>query len=129
MASASPLVLYMQAQPAGWQAVRESIQAGMTQQKDTVILLSMSHALVQICNSTQLRDALKNKSCSSHDVIAQLSAALDKRDPASGGQLFLIEGKDNSGFYMQAATIKIAAENGHATEVYTRKQWEEKQAK
>ena len=109
--------------------MRECIHAGMTLEKDTVILLNMSHALVQVCSSTKLRERLQKKRHSSREALSQLSAALEKRDPTAGEQIFFIENEDSSGIWMQAATIKIAGEYSHNTEVYTRKQWDEKEHK
>ena len=127
MASRSPLVLYMEAQPDGWQTVRNAIREGLTSEKDRLFLLSMSHPFVQICNSKQLREELQSKLCYGKLALEPLHAALQKRDPAAGGQVFLIEGKDNSGFHLQAATIQIAANDGKNSEIYTKQQWEAKQ--
>jgi hypothetical protein len=124
MASSAPLVKYMQAQPQGWQAARAAIQAGLTKEKDTVICLNMSNAIVQTKNSKRLREEVA--SMSNNIPLSQVVEALKKRDPAAGGQVFFIEEADGS-CYMQAAIIKIAASASTNPEVYTKAQWEAKQ--
>jgi len=118
----SPLRQYTQTRLDGCTAVSEAVQAGLTQEKDVFFLLRMSTDVVQLWNSEKLR--------TTHSAAVQsvVAAALKKRDPGSGMQVFLICMEDGKTDYVQSAKIRLAPKNSH-TPVWTRDAWNAAQSK
>jgi len=120
---ANPLVCYIKTRPNGWSAVREAVQAGLTRPKDTFFLLHMDIDAVKLCKSEKLRTEFGARG-ETFGGMQPLLAALDKRDPDNGMQVFLIDLGADKDLFMQAATVKIAPHAGSGkTEVWTRDMW------
>ncbi len=130
-ADSNPLVAYMEARPEGWKAAREAIKAGLTKEKDRAIMLDMTTDLAMICNTVELKQALK--STASHGEVVDgsaklLHAALQTRDAVAGRQIFLIS-QANGDVKMQMAIIQLAEEFNNRTIVWTKDSWNMAQMK
>ena len=121
-----PLARYMQERTAGWTKVRTAIKLGLTDEKDTLFVINLMNDDVSIYDSQQLMHAIPTYAAS--ESMAQLSAALQKRDPATGGQIFLIKLPDGEGFHWQSATIKLGNSFSAEPEVWTREMFNKMQA-
>jgi len=121
----SPLGQYTQTRLDGCSAVSEAMQAGLAKEKDVFFLLRMSTDVVQLWNSEKLRTH------SPAAVQSVVAAALEKRDPGSGMQVFLIFMEDGKTDYVQSAKVKLAPREGHNshTPVWTREAWNAAQSK
>jgi hypothetical protein len=102
MPSVNPLVRYIDEKPAAYQAIRQAILDGLTREKYTVFLLHAHTDEVKVCDANKLRETLINKPKS---ITQPILAAMERRDPATGMQIFLIDQGGDAGMFMQVATL------------------------